>query len=67
MYNIEAMVYPENGGWVYTDNNWENPRNGNSVSLSETSTLKNKSVTRRRRWIRKCELDLSRKYSLSDL
>ncbi|CAO3639489.1 unnamed protein product [Mucor hiemalis] len=64
---IEAMVYPENGGWVYTDNNWENPRNGNSVSLSETSTLKNKSVTRRRRWIRKCELDLSRKYSLSDL
>lgn len=75
------MVYPESGGWVYTDNNWENPRNKSSSNNSSdtssiyttntttTTTPKDKSVTRRRRWVRKCELDLNRKYNnhLSDI
>lgn len=50
------MVYPENGGWVYTDNNWENPRKSKST-LDTPSDGK----TRRRRWTRKCELDLSKR------
>lgn len=60
------MVYPESGGWVYTDNNWENPRNNDTNTISDTTsttttTPKDKSITRRRRWVRKCELDMSRK------
>lgn len=59
------MVHPENGGWVYTDDHWENPRNNHKSSSSDTNTLSNeKSVTRRRRWTRKCELDLNRKHLL---
>jgi hypothetical protein len=54
------MVYPESGGWVYTDNNWENPRNSDTPSDTQ-----DKKVTRRRRWVRKCEIDI--KYSLSEL
>ncbi|KAG1459756.1 hypothetical protein G6F46_006148 [Rhizopus delemar] len=46
--NLEVIVTLENGGWVYTDNNWENPRN-NKHTHSEQY------VTRRRRWVRKCE------------
>lgn len=70
---VEVMVYPESGGWVYTDNSWENPRNGSTSSTSEsnpntsTTSPKDKSVTRRRRWVRKCELDLKRKNNFSDL
>lgn len=66
------MVSPENGGWVYTDNNWENPRNGsnlinNQQSTTTTDTTGDKSVTRRRRWIRKCERNLNnKKYNISD-
>lgn len=44
------MVYPESGGWVYTDTHWSNPRK----SEEEVE----KSVTRRRRWIRQCEIDI---------
>jgi len=62
------MVSPENGGWVYTDNNWENPRNGNNlINNQQSETSDDKSVTRRRRWVRKCERDInSKKYNLPD-
>ncbi|GAA5813456.1 hypothetical protein MFLAVUS_006934 [Mucor flavus] len=70
---LEMMVYPESGGWVYSDNNWENARNNSNNTAttptnipSDLNTPKDKSVTRRRRWIRKCELDMSRKYSLTE-
>lgn len=70
---VEMMVYPESGGWVYSDNNWENARNNNNNTTttptntpSDLNTPKDKSVTRRRRWVRKCELDMSRKYSLTE-
>ncbi|EPB91412.1 hypothetical protein HMPREF1544_01734 [Mucor circinelloides 1006PhL] len=65
---IEVMVSPENGGWVYTDNNWENPRNGNNlINNQQSETSDDKSVTRRRRWVRKCERDInSKKYNLPD-
>ncbi|RCH91616.1 hypothetical protein CU098_002952 [Rhizopus stolonifer] len=36
-----VIVSPENGGWVYTDNEWK--------------PTKQEHVTRRRRWVRKCE------------
>ncbi|KAI9487544.1 MAG: integral peroxisomal membrane peroxin-domain-containing protein [Benjaminiella poitrasii] len=62
---IEVAVIPENGGWVYTDNNWENPRNGNAAlndrmtSLTDSDKItEEKHVTRRRKWIRKCERNL---------
>ncbi|KAI8885244.1 hypothetical protein K501DRAFT_246386 [Backusella circina FSU 941] len=42
---IEIIVTPENGGWVYTDDNWKNPRDNSNI----------KSTTRRRRWVRQCE------------
>jgi hypothetical protein len=80
LYLIEVMVFPESGGWVYTDNNWENPRNKscssnnnstntNTSDTNTTTTPKDKIVTRRRRWVRKCELDLNRRYNnnLSEL
>lgn len=68
------MVFPENGGWVYTDNNWENPRNAsNLINNQETTTITvtntngDKSVTRRRRWIRRCERNLNnKKYNISN-
>lgn len=70
------MVSPEDGGWVYTDNNWENPRNAsNLINNQQTTTTTttttdatgDKSVTRRRRWIRKCERNLNNeKYNISD-
>ncbi|KAG2210263.1 hypothetical protein INT47_003248 [Mucor saturninus] len=50
---LEVMVHPESGGWVYTDTHWSNPRKSEEES--------EKSVTRRRRWIRQCEIDM--KYS----
>jgi hypothetical protein len=57
LHGIEIMVSPENGGWVYTDTNWENPRHSSNKSLllSDNLATNDKSVTRRRRWIRKCE------------
>ncbi|KAI8646398.1 integral peroxisomal membrane peroxin-domain-containing protein [Parasitella parasitica] len=71
MLGLEVMVSPENGGWVYTDNNWENPRNGSNVINNQqpttaTDTVHDKSVTRRRRWIRKCERNFNTKYNLSE-
>ncbi|GAN02229.1 peroxisomal Pex24-like protein [Mucor ambiguus] len=62
---IEVMVSPENGGWVYTDHNWENPRNGNNlINNQQSETSDDKSVTRRRRWVRKCERNINKKYNL---
>lgn len=52
---LEVMVSPENGGWVYTDNNWDNPRNSSSNKSLLVSDNHLPSVTRRRRWVRKCE------------
>ncbi|KAI8140449.1 integral peroxisomal membrane peroxin-domain-containing protein [Fennellomyces sp. T-0311] len=42
---IEFLVTPEEGGWVYTDNNWE--YSGKQERQGR--------LTRRRRWIRQCE------------
>ncbi|KAI9258151.1 integral peroxisomal membrane peroxin-domain-containing protein [Phascolomyces articulosus] len=43
---IEFLVSPEEGGWVYTDNNWE---------YSGKKQERPARLTRRRRWIRQCE------------
>lgn len=53
---LEVLVTPDNGGWVYTDNNWKNPRTPNSNNNKQSE----QSVTRRRRWVRKCACNLKK-------
>ncbi|KAI8971100.1 integral peroxisomal membrane peroxin-domain-containing protein [Pilobolus umbonatus] len=49
---IEMIVQPETGGWVYTDNDWKQT---DATPSGSKDVTENKRVTRRRRWIRKCE------------
>ncbi|KAG0174449.1 peroxisome- protein [Apophysomyces sp. BC1015] len=61
------VVTPDEGGWIYTDNNWENPTKGNKSSKTGADRNRNEGrVTRRRRWIRRCERNSDSKHSLSN-
>ncbi|RUS14673.1 integral peroxisomal membrane peroxin-domain-containing protein, partial [Endogone sp. FLAS-F59071] len=48
---VTTLVEPDEGGWVYTDHRWENPRRANAKDKES-----GKSLTRRRRWVRRARI-----------
>ncbi|RUS31019.1 integral peroxisomal membrane peroxin-domain-containing protein [Jimgerdemannia flammicorona] len=48
---VTTLVEPDEGGWVYTDHRWENPKRADAKEKDS-----GRSLTRRRRWVRRARL-----------